>query len=134
MRNISFQLTQPQILARTKTVTRRLNWTGLKAGTLLQGVDYRPVANRKPCQRPGCGLGKSHHHVTTGVAHVWIPDPAGTLLLDGEPHREIVCEGFMTDPPRPSASAPDGLAPLRTVTLRDPDTGDLREFEIVWPR
>ena len=29
MRNISFHLTQPQILARTKTVTRRLKWLWL---------------------------------------------------------------------------------------------------------
>ena len=38
MRNISFSLTTPQVLARTKTVTRRLGWKFLKPGTLLQPV------------------------------------------------------------------------------------------------
>lgn len=39
MRNISFQLTKPQILARTKTVTRRLGWWNLRVGELLQGCE-----------------------------------------------------------------------------------------------
>lgn len=39
MRNISFLLTKPQILARTKTVTRRLTWESLKPGTLLRAVE-----------------------------------------------------------------------------------------------
>ncbi len=39
MRNISFAMTTPQILARTKTVTRRLGWKDLKRGTLLQAVE-----------------------------------------------------------------------------------------------
>lgn len=38
MRHMSFALTAPQIRARTKTVTRRLGWVGLKPGTLLQPV------------------------------------------------------------------------------------------------
>jgi len=39
MRHMSFSLTTPQILARTKTVTRRLGWATLKPGTLLQAVE-----------------------------------------------------------------------------------------------
>lgn len=39
MRNISLMLTQQQILARTKTVTRRVGWAKLKAGDLLRGVE-----------------------------------------------------------------------------------------------
>jgi hypothetical protein len=39
MRNISFALTTAQIRNRTKTVTRRLGWKGLKPGTLLQPVE-----------------------------------------------------------------------------------------------
>jgi len=35
MRNISFTHTTDQILARTKTVTRRLGWKTLQPGTLL---------------------------------------------------------------------------------------------------
>lgn len=38
MRNISFALTEPQILAGTKTVTRRTGWATLAPGTLLMGV------------------------------------------------------------------------------------------------
>ncbi len=39
MRHISFALTTPQILNRSKTVTRRLGWRNLKPGTLLQAVE-----------------------------------------------------------------------------------------------
>ena len=39
MRNMSFIHTQPQFRARTKTVTRRRGWTGLKAGDVLRGVE-----------------------------------------------------------------------------------------------
>lgn len=36
---MSFALTTPQVLARTKTVTRRIGWAFLKPGTLLQAVE-----------------------------------------------------------------------------------------------
>lgn len=39
MRHISFQFTKAQILARTKTVTRRMGWRNLKPGARLQGVE-----------------------------------------------------------------------------------------------
>lgn len=39
MRNMSFALTTVQMLARTKTVTRRLGWRDLEKGTLLQAVE-----------------------------------------------------------------------------------------------
>ena len=39
MRNISFALTTKQILAQTKTVTRRLGWKFLKPGDYLCGVE-----------------------------------------------------------------------------------------------
>ena len=39
MKNISFNLTTAQIRNRTKTVTRRLGWTTLKAGTILQACE-----------------------------------------------------------------------------------------------
>lgn len=39
MRNISFAMTKDQIMAGTKTVTRRLGWAWLKPGTVLQGVE-----------------------------------------------------------------------------------------------
>src|SRR5262245_36114563 len=37
-RNISFALTTAQFRARTKTVTRRMGWAGLKQGDILCGV------------------------------------------------------------------------------------------------
>jgi len=39
VRQMSFSLTTEQILARTKTVTRRLGWADLKPSTLLQAVE-----------------------------------------------------------------------------------------------
>jgi len=39
MRNMSFMLTTPQVLARTKTVTRRCGWTFLKPGDRLQAIE-----------------------------------------------------------------------------------------------
>lgn len=38
-RNMSFRLTERQILDRTKTVTRRLGWKFLKAGDVVHAVD-----------------------------------------------------------------------------------------------
>ena len=40
MRNMSFALTTPQVLAQTKDVTRRLGWRGI-AGT---PIVWRPAA------------------------------------------------------------------------------------------
>lgn len=39
MRNISFAMTTKQIENRTKTVTRRLGWWGVKPGTMLRAVE-----------------------------------------------------------------------------------------------
>jgi hypothetical protein len=39
MRLMSFSLTTPQILARTKTVTRRMGWTFLRPGDLVQAIE-----------------------------------------------------------------------------------------------
>jgi hypothetical protein len=39
MRMMSFALTTPQILNRSKTVTRRIGWETLKPGELLQAVE-----------------------------------------------------------------------------------------------
>lgn len=38
MRNMSFALTTPQLLAREKTVTRRMGWLYLKPGEYVQAV------------------------------------------------------------------------------------------------
>lgn len=39
MRNMSFALTTDQIRNRTKTVTRRVGWTFLKPGDLVQAIE-----------------------------------------------------------------------------------------------
>lgn len=39
MRNMSFALTAPQILSRSKCVTRRLGWTFLKPGELFCAIE-----------------------------------------------------------------------------------------------
>lgn len=38
MRNISFSITTPQFIARTKLVTRRMGWVKVEPGEILQGV------------------------------------------------------------------------------------------------
>lgn len=45
MRNISFSLTEPQFLARTKDITRRLGWEMLQPGEELMGC--RKVMGRR---------------------------------------------------------------------------------------
>jgi hypothetical protein len=39
MRNMSFALTTSQIIARTKTVTRRIGWWDLKPGQLIGAIE-----------------------------------------------------------------------------------------------
>lgn len=39
MRNMSFFLTTPQMLARTKAVTRRIGWNFLKVGDVVMAVE-----------------------------------------------------------------------------------------------
>lgn len=58
MRNMSFMLTKPQILDRSKTVTRRLGWQHLTAGVLLRAVEK------------GMGLKKGETVVELGVIRV----------------------------------------------------------------
>ena len=46
MRNMSFMLTTEQIKNRTKTVTRRMGWTFLKAGDLIQAIEKGQGLNK----------------------------------------------------------------------------------------
>lgn len=39
MRQMSFSLTTPQVLARTKTVTRRIGWWYLRRGQILRAIE-----------------------------------------------------------------------------------------------
>lgn len=58
MRNISFSKTTDQVLARTKTVTRRLGWGWLLPGTVLRAVDK------------AMGLKRGQHPKTLAVIRV----------------------------------------------------------------
>lgn len=81
MRHMSFSLTTPQMLARTKTVTRRLGWATLTAGTLIQAVEKSQ------------GLGKGGKVRKLGVIRI-VSVRAERLgkLLDHP--RDVVAEGF----------------------------------------
>lgn len=72
MRNISFALTTEQVKARTKTVTRRIGWRTLKAGTLLQ-----PVVKAQ-------GLKKGEHVIKIGgpIRVVTVGRESLTMLVD----------------------------------------------------
>lgn len=80
MRNMSFHLTQDQILAQTKTVTRRNGWDFLKVGTCLQPV--------RKCQ----GLKKGEKVVMLGYAIEVIKitkEPLCQITQD-----DVILEGF----------------------------------------
>lgn len=85
MRLMSFSLTTPQILARTKTVTRRMGWTFLQPGDLVQAVEK------------GQGLKKGEHVKRLAVLRIvdvrreWLD-----ALRDGYGYglAEIAREGF----------------------------------------
>lgn len=97
MRNISVALTEPQVLAREKDVTRRVGWGKLQVGTLLQSI------------RKGQGLKRGEHAMKVG-------GPIRVLSVSREPLRglvddqayglaEVVREGFT------------GLTPLQFVAF-----------------
>lgn len=86
MRRISFFLTQDQILAKTKTVTRRLGWNWVAPGTLLQ-----------PIQKAQ-GLKAGQQHVLLGgpIRVISIRPERLTELTERLEygHAEAVLEGF----------------------------------------
>lgn len=84
MRQMSFMLTTPQMLARTKTVTRRLGWKNLKPGTMLQAVEKSQ------------GLGKGGKVRKLGVIRVVSVsrEELGGLVGTNYGLREAAREGF----------------------------------------
>ena len=76
-RRISFSMTEPQVVARTKTVTRRIGWTTLKPGDRLTGV------------RKAMGLKKGEkHHVLCEIEVLSVRrEPVNAITLD-DVHRE----------------------------------------------
>lgn len=84
-RNISFALTTPQIIARTKTVTRRMKWFAAKEGDTLCGV------------KKGMGLKKGEQIERLGLIKVVgvRREPLGRMLDDlAYGHAETTAEGF----------------------------------------
>lgn len=85
MRNISFMLTQPQIRAKTKRVTRRNGWKTLKVGDRLQGCEK--------CQgiKPGEKMVKLAEIVITDVRR----EQLRRMIDEPEYGRaEVIAEGF----------------------------------------
>ena len=54
MRNISFSMTTEQVRRREKTVTRRLGWSDLKPGTILQAVEKAQGLKKGEHVKPIC--------------------------------------------------------------------------------
>jgi hypothetical protein len=80
MRNMSFALTTPQVLDRSKTVTRRLGWTFLQPGDRLRAV------------KKGMGLKKGEHPEHLGVLEV--VDVTREGLMEGLSQSDVMREGF----------------------------------------
>lgn len=97
MNNISVALTEEQVLAREKDVTRRLGWLNLKPGMLLQPM------------RKGQGLKKGEKATKVGgpIRVVAVSREPLRRLLDDQAYgrSEVVREGF------------PGLTPQQFVTF-----------------
>lgn len=112
MRNISVALTEPQILDESKDVTRRLGWTNLKPGTLLQPV------------RKGQGLkkGENVHKVGGPIKVVSVRRERLSRLLkdDAYARDELRREGFPQLTPeqfvRDLFCAANGCRPSTVIT------------------
>ena len=83
MRNISFALTEPQFLDGSKTVTRRMGWTFLKAGDRLRAV------------RKSMGLKRGEHPVVLGEIEVVSVGRERLNCIDGF---DVAREGFTMTP------------------------------------
>jgi hypothetical protein len=85
MRNISFSLTTPQFLDRSKDVTRRLNWLKLRVGDHLMACEK--------CQgiKPGESIVRLGKIIVAEVTR----EPLNSMLKDLNYGRlEVVREGF----------------------------------------
>jgi len=78
-RNMSFALTIPQFIARTKTVTRRLGWKFLKPGELVWGVEK------------AMGLKKGEKIKWLGLIRIVSNKPEQLYTIS---HNDVVREGF----------------------------------------
>lgn len=97
MRNISFAMTTAQILAKTKSVTRRVGWRSLKPGDFLCAI------------KKGMGLRKGEHIERLAIIHVVrvCREPLRRMLDDPAYGRaECILEGFGDDQDR---GTPEGF-------------------------
>lgn len=87
---MSFALTEPQIVARTKLVTRRLGWPNLRAGSVVQPV-------RK---RMGLKLGETVTYLADPLTVKSVRREPLRALLDDLDYgfEELVLEGFGDHP------------------------------------
>ncbi len=80
MRNMSFALTEPQVLAQTKDVTRRMGWTFLKVGDLVQpvrkGMGLKPGEKIVKLGAPVEVVGKQYEPLNTLVVATAAYGPA----------------------------------------------------------
>lgn len=80
MRNMSFALTTEQILARTKTVTRRMGWAFLKPGDRIQAIEK--------------GMGLKKGETVRRLAVLRIEQVTREPLVSGLSHVDVYREGF----------------------------------------
>jgi hypothetical protein len=83
---ISFMLTKPQIRERRKTVTRRLGWRSLRAGTLLMGVE----------KRQGIKPGESVRELAVIIVTDVREEPLSWILREGKAGAEAEGFGWMS--------------------------------------
>lgn len=91
MRLMSFAMTTEQVLAQTKTVTRRLGWADAKPGEVVQPVD-RVMGFRKG-ERP-TRLGGPIRIVDVRI------EPLKRMLAEPYGSAEVIAEGFPQLSPR----------------------------------
>lgn len=106
MRNMSFLLTTEQVRNQTKTVTRRIGWTFLKPGTLLQ-----PVVK-------GQGIPKGERIQKIG-APIRVVDVTRETVMEGLSQSDVWREGFPHWSPRQFAEMfckHNGCTPDSVVT------------------
>ncbi len=98
MRRMSFAMTTAQIRNQTKTVTRRVGWTNLQPGTLVQ-----PIVKGQ-----GIKPGESQELIGAPIRIVSVRREPLAALTDGKyfgvfeqeyGRRDVVCEGFATMTP-----------------------------------
>ncbi len=120
MRNMSFALTTAQILARTKTVTRRTGWDFLRTGDLIQAVEK------------GMGLKKGEKVKRLAVLRVVQVDGEWMSDFTSRPDAKLECEreGF-------PHMTPSEFNTFFRLSHPNPGLDDLRvnriEFEYVEP-